>query len=170
MTHESINTAGLTDKQCLYVDFWRPLLEEMNDKHGWCVNTFNKRSYVDVCSGLGEDFASFGRTMRFTRDGEAHVVLNIDKRNSKDWNKAVFDLLKKDSALIKGEGGGYDWVWHQRENVNVCRIAISRSGEITYPKESLDDIKRWMIEYVVKFPAIFRPHLEKALAEMDRRG
>ena len=169
MTHESINTAGLTDKQRLYADFWCPLLNEMNDKHGRRGSTFNKRSYVDVCSGLGEEFGSFGRTMRFTEDGKAQVVLNIDKRKSKDWNEAVFDLLEKDRAQIEGEGGGYDWVWYRLERANVCRIAISRSGEITDSKESLNEIRRWMIEYVVKFPAIFHPYLEKALEKMERR-
>ena len=107
--------------------------------------------------------------MRFTRDGKAQVVLNIDKRKSKDWNEAVFDLLKKDRAQIEGKVGGCDWVWYRLEHANVCRIAISRSGKITDPQESLNEIRRWMIEYVLKFSAIFRPHLEKALAEMKRR-
>ena len=45
MTEESINTAGLTEEQCMYVEFWHPLLEEMNQEHGWSVDTFNKRWY-----------------------------------------------------------------------------------------------------------------------------
>ena len=167
MAQEPINTAGLTNRQRLFVDFWRPLLEELNDKHGWSVRTFSERSYFNASTGLGRGFGTFGRTMRFTGDGKAQVVLNINKPKSKDWNKAVFDLLKKDRAQIEGEGGEYGWVWYRLECANVCRIAISRNGKITDPKESLDEIRRWMIEYVVKLPAIFRPHLEKALAKME---
>lgn len=164
MTQEPINLAGLTNRQCLYVEFWRPALEYMNREHGWKRNTVNPRAHFDAKTGLSRGFGPFGRTMRFTGDGKAQVVLNIDKRDSQAWNERVFDLLKKDRELIESEVAGCAWVWHRLERANVCRIAISRDGTIEDSKESLDEIRRWMIEYFVKFPAIFRPHLERVLA------
>ena len=170
MTQEPINLAGFTNRQRLYAEFWRPALEHMNREHGWKRNTFNKRTYINATTGLGPRFAPFGRTMRFTEYGEAQVVLNIDKPKSRAWNNAVFDLLEKDWGRIDEDAGGeYGWLWYRLDRANVCRIAISRDGEITDPQESLDEIRRWMLKYFVEFPAIFRPYLERALANMQRR-
>ena len=171
MTQEPINLAGLTDRQRLYAEFWRPILEHMNREYGWKRNTVNTRAHFDAKTGLGNGFGPFGRTMRFTGDGKAQVVLNIDKPKSKAWNKTVFDLLKEDENRegIEGAVGGCDWLWYRLDRANVCRIAISRDGEITDSQESLDEIRRWMVKHFVEFPAIFRPHLDRALAGVERR-
>ena len=169
MAQEPTNLAGLTNRQRLYAEFWRPVLERMNQEYGWKRNTFSKKTHIDAKTGLGPRFAPFGRTMRFTECGEAQVVLNIDKPKSRAWNNAVFDLLEKDwERIAEDAGGDCGWLWYRLDRANVCRIAISWDGEITDPQESLDEIRRWMIEYFVKFPAIFRPHLERALANMQR--
>ena len=169
MTQEQTNLAGLTNRQRLYAEFWRPVLEYMNREHGWKRNAFNKRTYINAKTGLGPLFSPFGRTMRFTEYGEAQVVLNIDEPKSRACNNAVFDLLEEDGDRIESAVGGCDWLWYRLDRANVCRIAISRDGEITDSQESLDEIRRWMVKHFVEFPAIFRPHLERALANMELR-
>ena len=152
----------VTPTQEKYIRYWRPLLEELRRTHGWNIRTRNKGSSYSAGAGLGS--ARFGRTMRFTWDGEARVELEI-KSPDKDWNKAAFELIEESRAQIEEELGSMKW--ERLDNAKMSRVVASRPGYIDSSEEELDQIRTWMIEYVTRFRATFRPYLEAILERME---
>ena len=65
----------VTPTQEKYIRFWQPLLEDLRRTHGWNIGTRNKASSYNAGAGISS--ARFGRTMRFSWDGEARVELVI---------------------------------------------------------------------------------------------
>ncbi len=157
--------AEVTPAQKKYIRFWRPILEELRRTHGWNIGTQNKFAHFEVGGGLGS--AKFGRTMRFTREGEARVELVI-KSPDQDWNKTAFDLLEESSTQLEEEFGSMKW--ERLDDSKMSRVVMSRPGSIDNTEEELDAIGTWMIEHVTRFPGTFKPHLEAVLERMQESG
>ena len=151
-----------TPTQQKYIRYWKPLLVELRETYGWNIGTQNKLASYEAGAALGS--AKFGRTMRFTWDGEARVELVI-KSADRDWNKEVFDLLKESRAEIEEELG--PTTWERLDDAKMSRVLVSRPGRIDNPEAELDEIKNWMIDHVNRFPDTFRPYLEAVQEKMQ---
>ena len=158
----SPTASGLTERQQQYVEFWRPLLENLNAEHGWNVRTHNRDSWFDSGSGL----RNFGRTMRFAVNRKAQVQIRIDS-GDKGWNETAFDLLERRRDDIEAEMGE-EMVWDRNERARVSHISVERDGTINDSEEDLKEIRRWMIENVEKIKDVFLPHMEEVADEMSR--
>ncbi len=156
---------GMTERQQRYAQFWKPLLEQLNDSRGWNVKTENSASYYDSGSGLGTGFGRFGRTMRFTNDGKARVELHF-AGPSKEWNEEAFDLLHEHKDNIEKELGE-ELNWDRLEHAKGCRVEMRRTGSIEDSADDLDEIRGWMIENISRFPIVFKPYLEEVLSKVD---
>ena len=154
-----------TPTQEKYIRYWKPLLEELRETHGWNIGTQNKFPSYEAGAALGS--GKFGRTMRFTWDGEARVELVI-KSADRDWNKEVFDLLKESRAEIEEELG--PTTWERLDDAKMSRVLVSRPGRIDNPEAELDEIKNWMIDHINRFPDTFRPYLEAVQEKMQETG
>lgn len=152
------NTDGLTGSQKRYVQFWRPLLENLNAEHAWNVRTHNSDNWFDAGTGV----RNFGRTMRFAPNRKARVQIRIDS-GDQDWNETAFDLLEQRRDSVEAEMGE-EMVWDRNEGARVSHISVERDGTITDSEEDLEEIRRWMIENVEKIKDVFLPHME----EMNR--
>ena len=152
------------DKKQRYAEFWRPLLKELNDRGEANIKVFEKTdSYYD---GPGSGFGGISRRMRFTRENEARVEIWI-RSPDKDWNKRVFDLLKESRENIEADLGA-KLVWERDDhNIRSC-LGVSRGGAIEDSQEYLDEIRRWMLDWVIKFRPAFRPYLEEVLNKTPR--
>ena len=140
-------------------------MEELRRTHGWNIGTQNKLSSYEAGGGLGS--AKFGRTMRFTWDGEARVELVV-KSPDKDWNKAAFDLLMESRTRLVEELGQLNW--ERLDDYKMSRVVVSRPGSIDNSEEELDEIRTWMIEHVTRFRTTFGPYLEAVLASMQENS
>ena len=152
----------LTETQAKYVQYWKPLLEELNNTHGWNIKTENRYSYYTAGSGMG--YGQFVRMMRFTDRGEARVELWI-QNPSEDWNKAAFDILKESQGHLESEFGPMNW--ERLNNAKSSRVGVSRSGSIDDSDEELAEIRDWMIEHVTRFPTAFQPYVEAAWNRLE---
>ena len=152
------------DKKQRYAEFWRPLLKELNDRGEANIKGFeNTKSYYD---GPGSGFGDITRRMRLTRENEARVEIWIRSPN-KDWNKRVFDMLKESRGDIEADLGA-KLVWERDDHNNGSCLGVSRGGAIEDSQEHLDEIRRWMLDWVVKFRPAFRPYLEEVLKNTPR--
>ena len=158
----SSNLDDLTPTQKRYVQFWKPLLEELKNTYGWNIGTDNKISEYFAGSGFG----NIARRMRLAWGGEARVELVIQSP-SKDWNKRVFDLLKESQGQLESDMG-IVMNWERRDDINSCYITVSRNGSIDDSEEEHDEVRAWMIENVRRFgnPS-FHPYLENVLSRME---
>ena len=151
-------TTGLTDSQQRYAEFWRPLFGELSDRLGLKITMTNSSNEYVVSSGFG----GITYRMRLAWQNEVRVELMIGKTADKVWNKRVFDLLKKSQTDIQ-TNLGEELIWERRDHLNSCLIAVSTSGSVEDAKEELDEVRRWMIEYLIKFRSEFKPYLDDAV-------
>ena len=158
----SPTASGLTERQQQYVEFWRPLLENLNAEHGWNVRTHNRDSWFEVRS----EVRHFRRTMRFANNRKAQVQIRIDS-GDKDWNETAFDLLERRRDDIEAEMGE-EMVWDRNERARVSHISVERDGTINDSEEDLKEIRRWMISNVEKITDVLLPHMKEVLDEMSR--
>ena len=152
----------LTDSQKRRVQFWRPLLENLNAEHGWNVRTHNSDNWFDAGVGV----RNFGRTMRFAPNRKARVQIRIDS-GDKGWNETAFDLLERRRDDIEAEMGE-EMVWDRNERARVSHISVERDGTINDSEEDLKEIRRWMISNVEKITDVFLPHMKDVSDEMRR--
>ena len=155
-------TTGLTERQQQYVEFWRPLLENLNAEHGWNVRTHNSVNWFDAGVGVRH----FRRTMRFTNKRKAQVQIRIGG-GDKGWNETAFDLLERRRDDIESEMGE-EMVWDRNEGASVSHISVERDGTITDSEEDLKEIRHWMIENVEKIKDVFLLHMDEVSDEMSR--
>ena len=158
----SPTASGLTERQQQYVEFWRPLLGNLNAEHGWNVRTHNRDSWFEARS----EVRHFRRTMRFANNRKAQVQIRIDS-GDKDWNETAFDLLERRRDDIEAEMGE-EMVWDRNERVRVSHISVERDGTINDSEEDLKEIRRWMISNVEKITDVLLPHMKEVSDEMSR--
>ena len=154
-----------TATQEKYIRYWGPLLEDLRRTHGWNIGTRYKGSTYYAGAGIGS--SRFGRTMRFTYDGEARVELQV-KSADRAWNKTAFDLLRESQAQIEEELGAM--IWERMDDSKMSRLAVARSGHIDSSEEELEQIRTWMTENLIRFRTVFQPHLEDVLERMEVNG
>lgn len=151
----------LTEGQQRYVQFWKPLLEELNNNHGWNIKTENKYSVYAAGSGFGR----IARIMRLTWEKEARVELWIQSPDT-DWNKRVFDLLRESGEQIEADLET-ELFWERLDDAKSSRVGVSRSGSLDDSEEELDEIRSWMIDHVQRFRPVFRPYLEDVMSRVE---
>lgn len=157
--------AEVTPRQEKYIHFWRPLLEDLRQSHGWNIGTRNKGSSYNA--GAGINSGAFGRTMRFTWEDEARVELVI-KSPEKSWNKAAFDLLQESRGQIEESLGPV--IWERLDDAKMSRVVVSRPGHIDASEDELSQIRTWMIDHLTRFRTAFGPFLEDVLERMQETG
>ena len=152
------------------------MLSDLNETRGWRVSTDNRKSRYDAGSGIAARFGSsgvgavagcFGRTLRFTQNGEARVEWNIQSR-VRQWNKDLFDRLFEYWISIESELGELEW--ERLDGAIMSRIAAVLPGTIDDGEERLDEIRQWMLETVNRLPDVMAQWVEKVLENMDPEG
>lgn len=162
-TKQAKTEDGLTDRQKQYVQFWRPLLESLNAEPGWSVRrTHNRHPWFDEGAGV----KNFRRTMRLANNRKAQVQIRIDS-GDQDWNETAFGLMERRRDSIE-EAMGEEMVWDRNETAKVSHISVERDGAISDSEEHLEEIRRWMIENVVKIKDVFLLHMREVTDEMNR--
>lgn len=89
---------------------------------------------------------------------KAKTEIYIDKGDAQH-NKSIFDKLlsmKQDFESLFGE----ELTWERLDEKRACRIAIYRSGTIEDDAETLEMIKNWMIEKLLKFKEVVNQNKE----------
>ena len=171
---DTLNPPSARQEQ--YGRFWGTLLNDLNETRGWRVRTDNRKSRYDAGSGFTARFGTsgvgavagyFGRTMRFTQNGEARVEWNIQSR-VQNWNKEVFDRLLGHRKPIESELGELEW--ERLDGSTMSRIAAVRPGTIDDGEETLEEIRQWMLETVNRLPDEMAPWVARALENMDPEG
>ena len=122
----------LSDSEKEYLDFWKPLLEELKTTHRWgSIKTDNKNRYYTAGSGLGHGFGNFKRTMRFAGRDEIRAEFIIWEP-SREWNKRVFDMLIESQQEIEQETGPL--VWERLDESMISRFASVTKGSRRDPE------------------------------------
>ena len=99
---------------------------------------------------------------------KASVYLWVESRNSgiAEYDRNVFAALQDEQKQIESEiGTGLEW--DDGHSWGSPTVSLYRDGSIDNPPEALEEIREWMQENLVRFRDVFKPHLEKILAELE---
>jgi len=115
-------------------------------------------------SGLSEvDFHA-----SFEADGNAWVYIpGWPSRNNRILNEIRNDAVERDkieAELHLYSGTHMDW----RTGANST--GVYRKASLNDSEEELEEIRRWMFHYLIKFKKVFNLRLEAIIAKMDNGG
>ena len=137
-----------------YREFYQTLIETMRDVHKFTNRKkAGTRAYCTFPTGqTGFSYAPYLTASNMNR---ARVELYLD--SDRDRNKTCFDLLVSDREDIEADLG--ELLWERLDDKKACRISIARSGSIDDDEETLEEIRDWMVDRLLKFKEVFGPRL-----------
>ena len=159
------NTGGkpLSAKGEMYREFFQPLVDTMTRTHGFPhSSTPEDENYRDFRTGHGDVVYGANFFGQGWKKGKFGVCVYIKN------DKQLFDNLKKRKESIESAlGECLDWDRLDgsdgRKPKKACRISALRDGTIDDDPKTLDDIREWMIDWLVKFRRVFGPILDGLL-------
>ena len=148
--------AGASERSRRYQAFFQPLVARLREKH-----RFTNRRQVGTTSGSSFSAGVNGVLYRasFAQGGKARVEAYIDNGDV-EWNKELFDRLEEGKTEIESKIEG-EFDWQRLDNRRACRISVVRHGSIDEDEETLEEIRSWMVDRLLKFKEVFGPRLDE---------
>lgn len=146
---------NISERGAAYQIFFQGLLDRLREEHQF---TGAKKGLPQSWYNFPSGFSGIPYEAKFTHGNKASVGLFIG-RNDKDQNEGFFDELKNQQHAIESEFQE-PLEWDRIEGYKSCRIAVTRSGAVTDSPETLEEIRDWMIDKLLKFKQVFGPRLK----------
>ena len=132
------------------------------------IDTLRTKNFTNAQKGQPQNWYSFSSGIQgilysnsFAQGGRVRAEIYIDKGDAQ-LNKELFDKLLQDKdSLEKDFGEALEW--ERLDSKRASRIAVYRPGSIEDDQKTLDEIKDWSIETLLKFKKVFAPKIEKYL-------
>jgi hypothetical protein len=145
-----------------YREFFQRLIDELRERGFTNARLGQPQNWYTFASGL----QGIGYGASFAQGGQARAEIYIDRGNA-TLNKALFDelALARESAE---EDFGEPLSWERLDERKACRVAIYRPGSIEDDPQTLEVLRAWMIERLLRLKDVFGWRLAKLLG--DSRG
>jgi hypothetical protein len=142
-----------------YREYYQSLIDALREQH----------NFTNARSGQPQNWYSFSsensRVYRYSTSfaigGRVRVELYIDC-GDKAKNEELFDCLLTRRGEIE-HALGQAAVWEKLENKRASRIAVYRDGDIDADTQTLEEIKNWVIQNLLKFRDVFPRHVASCL-------
>lgn len=137
-----------------YKEFYQPLINTLREVHNFTnMKKAPAKPFCNFATGqTGFRYAPYLTTSNMNR-ARIELYLNSDR----DKNKAYFDLLASDREDIEIELG--ELLWERLDDKKASRISMARNGSIDDDEETLEEIRTWMVDRLLKFKEVFGPRL-----------
>lgn len=145
----------LSERQKAYREFFQNLIDELRDTHKF---TGARKGQPQSWYYFSSSFGGINYGASFATGAQFRVELYIDRE--KEWNKWLFDELEKVKDILEPKLPE-PLTWERLDDRNASRIAIYRPGSIQDAQETLDEIKEWSIEHLLRFKEVFGPKLDE---------
>ena len=149
-------TEKVSERGKKYQSFFQALVDELRNEHRF---TNSRRAGTRSWASFTTGFSGFSYRASFAQGGRARVGVYIDN-GEKLWNEGRFDELAESSEAIESEIGG-EFEWQRLDDRRACRISVVRPGAIDDNNDTLDEIRQWMVERLLKFREVFGPRLDE---------
>jgi hypothetical protein len=142
-----------------YREYYQSLIDALRELH----------QFTKARSGQPQNWYSFSsensRVYRystsFANGGRVRVELYIDC-GDKAKNEELFDcLLTRRGEIERALGQAAEW--EKLENKRASRIAVYRDGDIDADTQTLEEIKSWVIQNLLKFREVFPAQVASCL-------
>lgn len=141
-----------------YKEFWRGLLAEILALDPAATTASAERVPAQSWYGIPIGRSGFQDLFAFSYEGSKKIVraeLYLDV-GDKLQNEAIFDRLVAERDAIEAEFGE-SLLWDRREDVRMSKIYVTRPGGLDDPPESLDELRRWGADRMLRFRRVFGP-------------
>ena len=158
----------MTNRTEKYTLYFQSLIDELREQHDF-PNTrlVDGRHFHQFHSGMiGVYYVPGFRRGRslsglYDQGKRAYTMLGLWS-NNRERNKTIFDALEERKSEIEARFGE-ELEWYRRDDITRSYIGLSREGDIDSDERSLEDIKKWHIENLIKLKYVFMPEMQRAL-------
>ena len=148
----------LSERSLRYRDFFQELIDTLREKHHFTsARKGQPQNWYNFASG----FSGIAYNVGFRSDGHVLAGLSIDRRD-KEQNEALFDRLRERQDTIEA-GLGFPLAWERRDDIQACNVLDVRENSIDDDDETLEHVRTWMIERLLKFKGVLDPHLKELI-------
>ena len=146
-----------------YQSYFQVLLDELREQHHFTTARKARGvNYLGFASGIPniKYYAKF-------QQGRVYTALHIHFRDYEE-NKNFFDVLKERESVINAK---FDVTvyWDRRDDINTCIIGFGRDGDIESDTRTLEAIRAWHVENLLKFKEVFTPEIQRARETLQSR-
>ncbi len=142
-----------------YRQFFQTLIDELREKHNFTnARAGQPQSWYSFSSGIPG--ISYGAS--FAQGERARVEVYID-RGDAVGNKRLFDRVHQSKDVIEGEVGEKLY-WERLDDKRASRVAVYRTSSINDSSDSLDGIRTWMIDSLLRFKQVFADRIKSEIA------
>jgi Domain of unknown function (DUF4268) len=155
-TNTRAAAAATTPRAEAYRAYFQELIDELREKHRFTgARAGQPQSWYHFRSELPD--VSYGTS--FALGGRVRVEVYIHKE---EWelNKQLFDRLLSEREAIEQDLGA-KLEWERLDDKKGSRIALYRAGSITSDPATLQGIRTWTIDQLLKFRKVFGPRLKR---------
>ena len=149
-------TAGVSPRMERYRHLFQALMDTLREEHRFTnARSAQPQSWYHFSAGHAQRIQW---AVAFGQGRKVRVGVYIDNVDG-DWNKRLFDKLHDQRLSIESElGEPLDW--ERLDDRRASRIAVYRTGSIDDSNDSLEEIRHWMVERLLKFRDVFGPRLD----------
>lgn len=152
------SSAEPSERREAYRAFFQDLVDRLRERHQFTSARIGQpQNWYSFASGFSD--ISYG--VAFAQGGRVRAEVYID-RGDANLNKDLFDTLAKEKQSIETEFGEA-LEWERLDDRRASRIASYRQGSIDDDSQSIDEIKVWAIDRLLKLKKVFHPRLSKLL-------
>jgi len=149
-------TTATTETGELYRVFFQKLLDELRERHRFTnARTGQPQSWYSFTSGVKG--CIYGCS--FARGSKVRAEVYIDTP-SQEINKEIFRAFEQQKIQLEQEFGE-ELQFEELPTKRASRIAVYREGDIWTDTQTLDEIKNWCIEKLLKFKQVFGDKLKR---------
>ena len=148
-------TKQVSDRMERYREFFQLLIDTLTEKRFTNPRKAQPQSWYNFSAGYGQRIA-YGANFTLQKEARIEVYINNPDPHR---NIQLLENLENYKTEIESALGNQTLDWQRLENRKACRIALARPGSIDDDADTLAEIQDWMVEYLLKFKAVFGPKL-----------
>jgi len=157
-----------SERRTAYHEFFTDLLTRLKARSPGF--TTSKRVGYDSWMSFGAGKSGFNLSSSFAVAGgsQCRAELYIDP-GKEELCKSAFDQLhaarKEIESEIAERGIAEPLQWQRLDNKRACRVFVYRDASIDSPFDTLDVLKDWLVDTLVKFKEVFGPRVKSLRIE-----
>ena len=134
-----------------YRTYFQALIDELRNVHKFTnAKVGQPQSWYTFAS---EKSKLYKYAASFAMGDRIRAEIYIDS-GVKEQNESLFDFLYQKKEQIEASFGS-SLEWERLDTKRACRIAIYRDGSIDEDTETIEGIRKWTIENLLKFKSVF---------------
>ncbi len=154
-SHIKSNEAGEpSERSEAYRVYFQALIDELREKHKFTgARVGQPQNWYTFSSGI----SGITYSTSFAARNRVRAEVYIDRWDA-DLNKSLFDTLVQSKQVIEAE---FDepLEWERLDDRRASRIATYREGSIDEDSQTLEEIRNWAIDRLLRFKKVFGPRM-----------